>query len=115
MYNCFAPRCRFRTEDRAAFADHTRKAHGEPPLGEVQLTDCVFHGHVYPEHDFTYGNECRRCGGRVSVKVYVCMVRPGYGMSDYVVRVVSTEDAAKAWVSGMPRDREYEEFKVDSE
>lgn len=61
-YHCFAPRCRFETADRQAYADHTRTAHGEPPLEGITDTDCVFHGQVYPEHDFTYGNECRRCG-----------------------------------------------------
>ncbi len=49
------------------------------------------------------------------MKVYVCSVHPGYGMSDYVVRVVSTEEAAKEWVAGLPNDREYEEFGVDGE
>ena len=66
MYHCFAPRCRFETGNRQGYADHTRTAHGEPPLtyeeDGVLDTDCVFHGRVYPEHDFTYGNECRRCG-----------------------------------------------------
>lgn len=23
---------------------------------------CVFHGRVYPAHDFFYGPKCRRCG-----------------------------------------------------
>lgn len=23
---------------------------------------CVFHGRTYPEHDFYYGDQCRRCG-----------------------------------------------------
>lgn len=67
MYHCFAPRCLFQTEDREEYADHTRRVHGEPPLEDVRDDDCVFHGHVYPEHDFYYGPECRRCGAEEDV------------------------------------------------
>lgn len=61
MYHCFASGCRFETEDRATYVDHTL-AHTARP-GE-----CVFHGRVYPEHDFYYGPECRRCGARKESK-----------------------------------------------
>jgi hypothetical protein len=33
-----------------------------PTPEEAADTDCVFHGKIYPEHDFYYGSECRRCG-----------------------------------------------------
>lgn len=28
----------------------------------VLEADCLFHDRPYPEHDFTYGSQCRRCG-----------------------------------------------------
>lgn len=33
-----------------------------PTPEDAQPDDCVFHGRIYPEHDFHYGPECRRCG-----------------------------------------------------
>lgn len=39
-----------------------------PEEDGVLDTDCVFHGRVYPEHDFYYGPECRRCGAEADSK-----------------------------------------------
>lgn len=47
--------------------------------------------------------------------VWVGISVPGYGCDPYPARVFSTEERVRAWCAKNPRDREYEDFKVDDD
>lgn len=47
-------------ENKAQHCDHGNPL---PPWASgAEDTPCMFHGRTYDHHDFTYGNQCRRCG-----------------------------------------------------